>query len=345
MYAVARDQAEADARRSERAARANATRRVSADIAILRQHFDGEGKSDDRTAIADFLVKWTPDEWALEMYRPVEAYGRPGVPSPRRGLVGDLQGGGLSSKLLASRGLPVLAAEDCSWTRTKLGNDRARAEAAAREMAGRDGYELALGGFLGIIPRLSTANYDPCAIPTGCVRDVIRAMVDARLVAFAVTVVLSRVPGTKGRDSDFYEFGTEGQLSKDAHGYHLVDKRKYVGTANVPMATYFFVRGRAYNIYLDFRAKALSKTPSLVSDPGFDQRVASGATAEYLWGKEKEDWFGANPGHALWCSCRTGGDGKRTVDERCLSPDMRSFIHALVDARKKAERLNTGGTA
>jgi hypothetical protein len=211
--------------RSDAARRANETRKlrapeVEADIAVLRGgHFTGLPKSEVRQEVVRFLAEHTREGEA----------------------VGDLLGPGWSALALREAGMAVISAETCEWSGRVLG-DRARAERAARRMAADGGFVVELAPFAKIVPSVRTAFYDTCGPylePSS--RDV-RAMAQAELSAFVVTVLFSRVEGMRGKSPEHYRRMAEVGLEIDAPAYRIVKVCEYRGESNLPMAAFFLLR-------------------------------------------------------------------------------------------------------
>lgn len=204
--------------RGDAARRANRTRRVMGAVDTLRGMAPFH-KEDVRTIVADFL----------------EPFGGP---------VADLHGpDGASARTFVGRGLTVISAEDGRFL-DRTGLDRDLVFDALDHMAREAGYELHPGDFANILPRCKTAFFDPCGPYLAPTSEMVRRMVAADLVAFAVTVELSRIEGGKGKGEAHYLRWAEVGLSVDAPGYIVAKCHRYRGTANIPMAVFLVRRER-----------------------------------------------------------------------------------------------------
>lgn len=213
--------------RSAAAYMANRTRRINAAAEQLRAlpQFTSADKSRVRSEAITFLAQ----------------FGGP---------CGDLHGpSGQSALESVKAGMEVISCENLSFLSSRVDLPRSDVAFALRKMAQEGGYRLHIGDFIDIVPQLRVAFFDACgplAVDTPSERSVL-AMVEHRLAAFAVTVMLSRVEGVKEKGSKalsdrYYIALAKAVLGEDAPGYRIVKVLRYRGEQNVPFAVFLLQR-------------------------------------------------------------------------------------------------------
>lgn len=264
-------QSEAVNRRTLAARRANETRRARALAAHLfaMEPFD---KDPVRVEVADFLGK----------------YGR--------GPVADLHGPtGASARILAERDFrKVISCDTGGYTAGRIGVPRERLMEAWRWMADEAGYDFHDGDIKDVLPSCRLAYVDVCGPYEEPTSALVRAIADAGLWAFALTVELSRTTGGRDRGEEWYLRHALLRLQEDAPDYRVArDPLVYRGVSNIPMSVWFMARMNALT-YSEMEALQ-AKLPLL-----WKQRVAEVAHqmnvglnyAQHTWGTPavRERW-------------------------------------------------------
>lgn len=157
---------------------------------------------------------------------------------PFGGPIGDMLGPrGDSARVLTEAGGQVISAEN-GKSKPFKGIDHDILPTVLERMQG--GWEFHFGDVEDILPRCRTAFLDTCGplYADGPSTALVRAAVDAKLAAFAITVMLSRVEGSRGGGEDHYLTLAQTVLATNAPMYRIRKVLRYAGEANVPFAVF-----------------------------------------------------------------------------------------------------------